>query len=219
MPKFFGDEATRLIRKYWGDDAEALAEELYAMFQRKSEAQQQQPLTITRDGDQPAIRIIDNSDGTSSPIQIVKGNDGPAPAIDPGGGKCCGDGGGGGGVGSGKPDDPNNPTAFPPPTTPPPVTPGGGTGDPNLPRRLFNGTLAVRWRQGEPDTYHFNGTIDTFTGTACLPYKPPTVPPPTSAQVIPEVMENLKRFQDQWHLDSYDVVDDTVGPPGATCTG
>lgn len=223
MPKFFDDEATRLIRKYWGDDAEALAEELFAMWKRKSQEQQQGPMTLTRSGDEPALRIIDNGSGDTSPIQVIKNNDGDAGAVDPGdGGKCCG--GGGGGVGSGKPDDPNDP--FPEPNFPQGTVNEDKRNvlpDPNMPRKRFSGEVEIEIIQGAPDTYGFNGKRPAFSAGGCCAYKPDKgVKGPTSGFTSclnePDTISNqIVKFMQKWNLDGYKVISDTVTGPGADC--
>jgi hypothetical protein len=74
MPGFFGDQAMRLLREWWGSlrydgrkesGAKDLAEELYSMFQADQPQTTDQPVIITPASTVPALTINNNVGGTS----------------------------------------------------------------------------------------------------------------------------------------------------------
>lgn len=215
MPGFFGEQATRLLRERWSS-AQELAEELFAMSGLGGPAETDRPLVLYRNGDEPAITIIDNSGGSSPPIRIVGGNNG-TDSVDPGNYQCCGGGGGGG--------SPTVPHQNQEDET---SGPGGGGGDVNpapppgpTPRRIFTATLTVRIRANPPDTFGFNGQMPSFTAQECKLYNPPSIPAPTTAFAFGDITSQLNNYLSQPglapFLAGYDVITDTVSPPGAVC--
>jgi hypothetical protein len=179
-----------------------------------------QPLELTREGNQPAITIYDNSGSSAPPIQIIRRGQ-----PDTGNSTCCGGSvgtqGGGGGPAGGQP-----PKKIPPP---PPDTGGTGTvnedkketGDPTVQYRRFSGYIQVRLHCDFPDPFHFDGTVPSFSGGACLPYRPPTINGPTTAFAFPDLVQHLEEFLSKptiapW-LSGYEVLRDHVDGPLSVC--
>jgi hypothetical protein len=216
MPGFFGDQAARLLRCRWRTNTDKLAEELFAMFAADKPMTTDQPLTLTRNGETPAVTIIDNTGGNSPPIQIIQPVPVDTPVIDPGGnGSCCGGGGGSGGGGGGgqnhdPPDNPSGGGGDPDPPNPPPPTP--------VPYRFFQGTVKLRYHKSKPDPYGFDNKESTYPGSACLPYNPPTITGPSTAFVFPQIQPAIDDFIARWHIDGYTVISDDVVGPLAYCT-
>jgi hypothetical protein len=216
MPSFFGKQAIRLQRKF--ETVQQLADELYSMFGSEVPMETDQQVIIHRnDENSPGIQIIDNTDGTSSPIQIIrkKGDDVPTPAMDPGGFDCCSDGGGGGGGGGGGSGGrPPIPSAGSPST-------GGPVSLAQPPvgafYRVFSGEVIVSVSKDGPDPSGFNGQTTAFSGAACLPYNPPTIPAPTSALSIPDIGRQMDSFASRWQV-GLTVISDRVSGPGRKCT-
>jgi hypothetical protein len=222
MPGFFGDQAERLLRKSWNDPDE-LAQELFAMFQADLPMTTDQPIIQRRNNDSvPAYTIIDNTDGSRSPIVINKTDNKPStnPNTDSGGNyNCCGS--------SGQNSPPSEPgdLPFPPPPVAPPVTsapPPGGGGDPNLPHKTFLGSVTFVVHQGDPDVFGWDGEEETFVATGCFPYKPPTVPAPTNPfdsrfNEPKTLQQQIDEFMARWNLDGYTITGQSVGPPGGVC--
>jgi hypothetical protein len=224
MPGFFGDQSDRLLRKDWTDDAQGLALELWSMFKADVPMTTDQPLELTRNNDAvPAVKIIDNTNGTSSPIQVVRPPDStpsPQPNVNSGGGySCCGS--------SGQNQQPQQPRRDNPPlggggnvgAAPPP---GGGTPPPTTPKRNFVGTVVIRVFV-DPDPFDFNGREEPMTATGCFPYDPDhSILGPTTAYANgfndpATIQAQINAFMVRWSLDYYTQVSDTVGPPGGVC--
>jgi hypothetical protein len=214
MPGFFGDQAVRLERKF--KTVQQLADELFSMFTSDKPMTSDQPIIITRkSNDEPAVQIVDNTDGSSEPIKIESKKGGTnTPAIDPGGYKCCNDGGGGGsGGGSNSTDD--NMLKPPPNTSGGPVTlapPPTGT-----PYYVFSGKVVISVAKSGDDPYGFNGQTSEFVGAECRPYNPPSIPAPTSGFSIGDIGKKIDNFISRWKLDGYTIVSDQVVGPGRRC--
>lgn len=212
MPGFFGNQAERLQRKF--KNVQQLADELYCMIGADLPMESDVPLILRRNSeDEPIIRIIDNTDGTTSPIQIVrtKGGDVDTPAVDTGGFDCCHQGDGGGASGNREGDEPPKPketSGGGPVTLAPP--PGGA------PYRLFQGRIQASFTKDGNDPYGFNGTTAMFVGAECRPYNPPAIPAPTSALIIGDIARKLDNYAARWGL-SYTIFEDLVSAPGRTC--
>lgn len=176
------------------------------------------PLELSRYDDQPAITIYDFSGSDQPPIKIVKVGSDEADS------KCCSGSigsGGGSGPGGGK-------TPPPKPRTPPdlggvdPVTDApDGSGE--VPYRQFTGTLQIRIHVSDDDPYGWEGQEPFFVSDLeCKPYRPPTIPAPSTAFGFPSLTQKLDEFLANPTLSPYflyyEVVSDTVSPPGAECT-
>lgn len=223
IPGFFGDQADRLLRKKW-DDPYELAQELWAMFQADVPMTTDQPVILRRNADgEPAIRIIDNTDGSTSPVRVVK-TDGKVSQnanVDSGGKyQCCGGSGQ-----NGQPKTPKDPSKTG-------GKPGGGDvekepppKDSNVPYREFNGTVRIKIHQGAPDFYHWNGLEPSFTAFGCFPYRPPTINAPVTAfderfkDPDGTIQEQINVFMAHNGLDGYTVMGDSISAPGLPCEG
>lgn len=224
MPGFFGDQADRLLRKKW-DDPYELAQELWAMFNADVPMTTDQPIVVRRNADdQAAVRIIDNTAGTSSPIIVNKtdGEESDQPNIDSDGDyRCCGSGGQNGSDGPAD-DEPSN--GGSPPADPGTISPQPPPSDPNTPYRLFFGTVRIKINQGEPDPSHWNGQQPTFTATGCFPYKPPLIPAPTDAyderfnSPDGSINQQIQEFMASHNLDGFETIGNSVSGPGGPCT-
>jgi hypothetical protein len=224
MPGFFGDQADRLLRKQWTDPFE-LAQELWAMFNADVPMTTDQPIIQTRNNDNvPATQIIDNTDGSSSPIVINKtdGDPSPQPNVNSNGDySCCGSS-----SQNQPPKPPQDPSKdpFPPPGTVTGAPGGTPPTDPNTPYRQFLGTVTIKIVNGPPDVFHFNGLDVVFVAIGCFPYKPPTIPKPSSPfdptfkSPNGTILEQIAEFMAKWSLDGYTITSQSVGDPGGVCT-
>lgn len=217
MPGFFGEQATRLLRERW-NSAQELAEELFAMSGITGPMSTDRTIVIYRNGEEPAIRIIDNSSGNSPPIQIIRRNDPPYdwqqainiyPPPDPGGG-----GGGGQEEEEEEEDDgqsgPGDGEILYPAEPPEPT---GG--------RMFTATLKIIVHANEPDPFNFDGLVAVFTNSQCFPYSPPLAPAPTTAFQFPGIIAQLNAYTSlptlAPYFSGYTIVYDLVSSPGASC--
>lgn len=205
--RFFGRQAHRLLREDAGWTADLLAEELYAL--ERDPIETDQTITIIRNGDDPAIRIIQGPGTTTPPIVIHDPNTGIDEPFDP-----TNPGGGGGGGGDGGDDDDGDddpaPPAPPDPLNPaPPPSPGS--------YRLFTANLQVRLV--EPNNpFGWDGQSPSFTGVECRPYNPPLINAPTTALAFPTVLDKLNTFISRNGLSgNYIILVDTVSDPGNPC--
>lgn len=96
------------------------------------------------------------------------------------------------------------------------------------PHRLFTGSVQILIHKGAPDPFGWNGQQPAFGITGCMPYNPPLIPAPVTAFAITPsaafppnmtITQQITKFlTDNSVLPcTYDVVSDTVNPPGAVC--